>query len=349
MALVERIRDRWKDSLLAPQTRGAAEGNWDLTFEVKVHFDLRDRLSAQGQAVLEPQSDGSTLAPRPWTEAQRAAFRSGFVATVTDFWDRRFWFVPDGEWGRRHRRFPEPTRQLVHVSVPNVRCRVHLTPTNLRQSAHLIVEAYDFPDVAGRPGRGVMARCTGPFIDTDRPPAHMICCPADLLPVWNFAPDDPYADTPHPGYAPGTHRPRSPNHAQQIFIAHEFGHYLGCSHVSWTTSQADPDLSQYGRRERLPTHAYWNIMGGGSRVDDWNAFPWAQRLSRHLTTAPTPGSIAAERGAHGGPLRLRDWQSRVRGDVTFETYSGLSTDPAERITWAVEQTRVAPLQYSEAG
>ena len=84
-------------------------------------------------------------------------------------------------------------------------------------------------------------------------------------------------------------------------------------------------------------------MGNGGRLDEWNAFPWAQRLSRHLPVRsgvrnPATGNTVV------GPavLPVDDWQTNQGGRVTFQTYDGSSQRENEWVTWSVEMERPAP-------
>jgi hypothetical protein len=71
-------------------------------------------------------------------------------------------------------------------------------------------------------------------------------------------------------------------------IPHEMGHHIGLSHVEEfsqgclshpdSSGRVGGDASCYGAPG---SWSHENVMGGGSRVEDWNSYPWRYRMNRH--------------------------------------------------------------------
>jgi hypothetical protein len=93
---------------------------------------------------------------------------------------------------------------------------------------------------------------------------------------------------------------------QQIPAAHELGHFLGLSHVACD----DNSMVCYG----TTPHQRGDIMGQGSRVEAWHAWPWLQRIRQHLH--PPPGEA---------PLRWRATATRP-APRSYRVYPSVCTD-----------------------
>ncbi len=84
--------------------------------------------------------------------------------------------------------------------------------------------------------------------------------------------------------------------------AHEFGHYLGFSHVAaniegnpYPAIGAKPgDTEEYGITE----HQRGNVMGMGTRVEPWNAAPWLNHIYRHFSGPEKPKFVAYVQNHH---------------------------------------------------
>lgn len=65
---------------------------------------------------------------------------------------------------------------------------------------------------------------------------------------------------------------------EQIPAVHEVGHYLGLHHVNRGPGVVSGSSLEYGRT----AHQANDVMGRGSRVEAWHAWPWLKRLAEHL-------------------------------------------------------------------
>lgn len=62
----------------------------------------------------------------------------------------------------------------------------------------------------------------------------------------------------------------------QLGAVHEFGHYLGLNHVAYGSD------TPYGNNP----YQRGDIMGAGTRLEGWHAWPWKHRLRLHQTFRP---------------------------------------------------------------
>ena len=69
---------------------------------------------------------------------------------------------------------------------------------------------------------------------------------------------------------------------EQITALHEFGHYLGLNHVR---PESDHPYGVPGSWEE------GDLMGSGSRWDDWHGWPWLNRIRQHVSSWSAPSSL----------------------------------------------------------
>jgi hypothetical protein len=89
--------------------------------------------------------------------------------------------------------------------------------------------------------------------------------------------------------------------AEQETIPHEFGHYVGLSHVGRRAPgcvEGNEDICYCPSN-----YSGTDLMGGGDRIDPWHAGPWIKRIGRHLVDPPEPVKWSATI-ARPRPLRL---------------------------------------------
>jgi hypothetical protein len=178
--------------------------------------------------------------------------------------NNKLWLVPSDDWGVRLAT-PETDYR------PNIKCGLRIHPVGAGDRYHLRLDCYRVtpnfcpltPAAAATAAiyRSYMQGNYGRIVNVD---------------AWSCA----------------THGTET--HRQEV-AAHEFGHFLGYDHVGVGGALCPTPgngLACYG----TTPYQRDDLMGWGDRVEEWHAFPWVGRLTRHLIFS-VPWSVTRVRPA----------------------------------------------------
>ena len=282
------VSDDWMDSTLwladATSVRNAT-----LTIKVKV-FLLRE---AQ-QTLSWTDSNGAPCSVQTTAWGIRwNQWRQDLARVVEDGWSDKLWLRPDRDW-----RTGSALGQGGVNTTPSValRLRVEYVP---RAAAHVVIRSYCLPHPApGQTPAFARSNMEAPFIAS-----HRRCSLLGNDTIGNMDTND-----------------LLPKSTGQVAAIHEFGHYIGLSHVNAVgaaTAGAGPNSTlAYGVGDQRS-----DVMGAGSDVAGWHAYPWCRQLRRHLGGAQPNGT---------------DWRSR--DPMVWETGRG-----GTRVRWRVTTDRASPV------
>ena len=237
MTKIEAIQDQWKDSNLGNQ-RGDPDGNLDLTFSIRVFFDLKDKLTPLAVSRRDKLPVSRRRSPIRWAPRQKQLFKSNFRRQILGNWNQKFWLKPSRYWaGCNVITLPE-NRNVSQMLMRNIRCCIDLEVCTDPAQAHLRVEAYDFGYSGLERIGGIVAASNGPLDQGSTPPGVMICCSADVEDQWAWN-QKSHAHNNKPTLPRGSNVPANDEHRVRATVQHEFGHFLGLEHVGGRGS--DPE------------------------------------------------------------------------------------------------------------
>ncbi len=246
------IQDDWMDSALDIEGRNLG-ARARLTFTVKV-FLQREPAQLLRWRTPDGWSEQQTI---EWGNALRG-FRNDLKRVVEEGWNGKLWLEPDRQWlhGRGERASDGWTPSIA------LGLQVEFVP---RASAHVVIRCHRLPEpTRDEPHPFARSSMQGPYQCSNR------------------------RRSARGGVTHGTLDSRDvvPKDTGQIAAVHEFGHYIGLQHVNaasgedgWTSD------APYG-----VGYQRGDIMGAGTRVEGWHAYPWCRRLRRHLGGSQPQGT-----------------------------------------------------------
>lgn len=188
-----------------------------------------------GQDVeMVPDYGNEPVPVVPWPAGAFAHWRERFRTIIMHEWNEKLWLLHDCAEHVRDTRFASSWTRVRHIA-----CVLRLEFVDDPADAHLNCAIYRL-QTDDEFFRSSMAR-------GGRADARLLDGSLDHLDL-------------------------EPRDTGQIAVVHEFGHYLGLSHVAAGTP------TPYG----IPgTTQVTDLMGGGPRFDRWHAWPWMNRARAH--------------------------------------------------------------------
>jgi hypothetical protein len=282
------VSDDWMDSTLWLEDATSVR-NATLTIKIKVFLQRE-----ASQSLMWTASNGMPRSVRTtewgirWHDWHRDLRR-----VVEDGWSDRLWLRPDRDWRTGSARGQGGVNTAPSLAL---RLRVEYVP---RSAAHVVIRSYCLPHPA--PGQTpVFARSNmeAPYIES-----HRRCSLQGNDTIGNMDTNDVL-----------------PKSAGQIAAIHEFGHYIGLSHVNAVAAaaaNAGPNSTlAYGVGDQRR-----DVMGAGTEIAGWHAYPWCRRLRRHLGGEQPNGT---------------DWQTR--DPMVWETGRGET-----QVRWRVMTERASSI------
>ena len=282
------LTDDWMDSHI--YTRNAS-----LLTPAVMTLRVKVFLQKEGAQSVSYTSGGTRRTQNTinWDAASWRNWRRDLVKVVNEGWSNNLYLVPDNYWmaDRRGRLIEGAAPALIQLRL-QIRCDIP------RESAHVIIRSYRLPDpTTANPNPFWRSNMMAPYIRS-----HRRCSIRGNEVVGNM-----------------DNRDLIPKSTGQIAAIHEFGHYIGLSHVNAANARDDPNGNiAYG----ATPYQRADVMGSGTRIEEWHAYPWCQRLRRHLG-----GMQPISRGWHNEiPIQYRTGRGRRR--VTWTVRVG---NPQPRI------------------
>ncbi|MEE9491901.1 MAG: hypothetical protein V3W04_00785 [Gammaproteobacteria bacterium] len=242
MAFTSLINDDWMDSYLMS---GGAAAQAELTLKIKVYLARHPATRQSYKDADDQQVEVQTL---DWDSASAHRWAVDLKNTIESGWSDKLWLIPRTDW-----QFNRPANPTHNYRVPCIACKLHIDYVS-RSNAHVIINSYRINrDGFFRSGM------QGPFS-----PAARQCSLNGCETIGTMDTNDIY-----------------PKASGQITALHEFGHFIGLSHVNArearnTDIDTNHDLT-YGSGDQAR-----DLMGRGSDIANWHAYPWCRRLRRHL-------------------------------------------------------------------
>ncbi len=266
------VNDDWMNSTLWVQDASLVEPAL-LTLKVKV-FLLKE--GPQSMSYEDFRGRTVTQETIEWDAASWQDWVTNLPREVNRAWSNRLWLEPNRAWRTnvRDQRIDGPTAN-------SIRLRLSIDCTVPRSAAHVVIRSYRLPEPSDENRQPFWrSNMEGPFSDSSRR--------CSLRGGETFGNMD--------------NRDLIPKPLGQLAAVHEFGHYIGLHYVNAEACRSDPNSEDaYG----VTDHQRNDMMGHGTRIEPWHAFPWCQRLRRHL----------------GGPQpQTDDWVRR--NPLTYATGTG---------------------------
>lgn len=276
------ITNRWYDSVVHLD-------NEDPSLEIRIRTNLQPYEPDGGEETYEREdSGGNTHETRivSWSSDDWEEWKEDLERIVEREWSYSLWIVPENG----PIAFPGDNRR----AFPNIRCRLNLHLVNSNENPHLAVtcrkihpDDHFFRSSMGGPGRSRLRPCWERFTRGIR----------------EFVSGEYEAN-----HGDLDNLDIEPKSSGQIPAVHEFGHYIGLSHVL-CASNAPRCYGEEG------TWAHGDLMGGGTRIEAWHGRPWMRRFPRHFVrwtrffdfrvTAGRPAPQRAPAGGFTSPPRRR--------------------------------------------
>lgn len=285
--MLSRIQDDWMDSSLALDSGRSFSRRASLVFTIKVY------LQRESGQLLTWNTDNGTRNQRTidWGDAWNG-WSDRLKRVVENGWNDKLYLEPSCAWLPEDRR---ATTAPTYVPSVALGLRIECVP---RAAAHVVIRCHRLPEATpGNPNPFARSWMQGPFSCTSRRRSAR-------------------GGTTHGALDSRDLEPRA---SGQIPAVHEFGHYIGLQHVNAAAVPQAPNSSgAYGRG-----YQRGDIMGGGTRIEGWHAYPWCRRLRRHLG-ARQPGTTDWLRR---GPTMV--WQTGTGAEtVEWRVRCGAQAYPA---------------------
>lgn len=242
------ISDDWMDSTLWIE-EWTSERPALLAIKIKVYLQREpaQRLTwNSGNQVCSQQTID-------WDASSWLRWKTDLKRVVEQGWNDQLWLEPSAQWIRT----PDG-RPIASPVAPSIRLRLSIDCDVPRGAAHVVIRSYRLPDE--NPDQ------TQPFARSNM---HSPYAPAARR--CSLRGNDVF------GNMDSRDTRRKPS--GQITAVHEFGHYIGLSHVN---AAAVPGATNSPTAYGVGGHQRGDIMGTGSRIEAWHAYPWCRRLRRHL-------------------------------------------------------------------
>ena len=204
-----------------------------------------------------------------WPDDEWQRFRRSFYNDVTGFFKDRFWLVTPAGYTDLDWPDGRPTHR------PNVKCGLQLSVYEHPAHARIVVNCI-YP-VPGQTMRSSMS-------------------PGSLRGELDFG-DMSFQDQ----------QPLRGEVQTQETVLHEVGHLLGLSHVSRYRAACNADTNAFACYGTTSWQR-GDLMGWGSRVEAWHAWPWRNRIRYHtgvggwraVMTRPDPQPLTRTSRLDGG-------------------------------------------------
>ncbi len=305
MPIIENVDDDWMASTLwvrdVSQRRHAT-----LTLRVRMRLNL---MPAEALQYRDFQGNPVTVQTIDWDDGRAEIwFKEALKRVVEGGWSGRYWLLPDSDWAAS-----QTVQNGAERIAPAISLRLQLDLDFGARHPHCVVNAY-------RMQRNAQGEPTGDFRSYMHSPNTLTgnareCAWRQNQSIGLLTTHDVYPRT--NGF---------------VVAIHEFGHYIGLSHVNAAGARAqgaDPN----GRMAYGVGAQRNDVMGAGATYDFWHTYPWCQRLRRHL---PQPGvSFSTE-----------DWHTR--SPITWQTAPGWAAPKPDYargdtpVTWTVCMNRPQP-------
>jgi len=301
VAITVNVDDDWMASTLWVRDVSPVR-NATLTIKLKVWLNRCRPSTLTYEDTSGVQHEVTTI---EWDAGSYIRFRNKLKNVVEAGWSQRFWLVPDSDWAGCRNVYPVEGPEQWR---PAIGCRLQVEFAGSPGAAHLIIDSHRLPEGAdGQPVGFFRSSMSNPASTNI---VHRSC-------TWAFNMARGTLDT---GDVVDS------NQNVQIAAVHEFGHYMGLSHVNAAGARAQGEgLNSnlaYGVGDQRNDY-----MGAGIRYATWHAYPWCRRLRRHLS------------GHHPGG---NGWHST--NPIQWQTAPGFDRQPWSRVTWTVTMERSRPLR-----
>lgn len=243
------VNDDWMNSTLWVQGASANQPAL-LTIKVKV-FLLKQ--GAQSMTYLDMNGQPQTQQTINWDAGSWRNWVRDLPRVVSREWSDKLWLEPNRSW-----RTNDRGQRIQSPAANTIRLRLSIDCTVPRRAAHVVILSYRLPNpTTANPSPFWRSSMQSPFVES-----HRRC---------SLRGDD---TTGHMD-----NRDLIRKSTGQYAAVHEFGHYIGLSHVN---AAAVPNATNSTTAYGASTWQQGDMMGYGNRIEPWHAFPWCQRLRRHL-------------------------------------------------------------------
>jgi len=242
------INDDWMNSTL--WTEGwSSQRPALMTIKIKVFLQQEPPQTLTWTSNGQPRSQQTI----EWDAASWQNWRDDLTRETNQGWSDKLWLEPNAQWETNR-----DGQTIGSPAVRSIRLRLRIDCNIPRRAGHVIIRSYRLPaPTDGQTAPFARSNMQTPYIEP-----HRRC---------SLRGDDTIGNM--------DSRDTIPKSSGQIAAVHEFGHYIGLSHVNAAAVPSAPNsTAAYG----VGTWQRGDMMGAGTRIEPWHAYPWCQRLRRHL-------------------------------------------------------------------